>query len=262
MSPSRKCEWPEIKPFVDRLNKELGSNFKLERLLDVVIRNRPAPEVILSDSKNRDRLVIERKALVSPTDREKFIGCENRFSNLIWEKLGSIFNNESYILRIIQPRGTKREIKAQVNEITNNITKNKKRILSGQRIEASKPFPWSFGKMNEFEKDPYGGQKGIAVYVDIPTPDYFDPRVVSITIKNIKTELERLLLATSKKFIEYEDNLKILLLERHIDITLSADYIKDILHGLSCPSNIDQIWFGEPGWSPNDECIFEYNRLL
>ena len=163
--------------------------------------------------------MIERKALVSPEDREKFIKSGNIFSRLLWKKLNMFFNNDSYLLRIVQPRITKKEeIEVLVNQISTIIIENKEKVLSGTRIHREKPIPWSFGKMNNFEKDDFGNRKGIAIHIDVPTPDYFDPQIVSETIKNINKELERLLLKTSKKFKGSEDALKMLFIERHIDI--------------------------------------------
>ena len=105
-------------------------------------------------------------------------------------------------------------------------------------------------------------QRGIKIHFSFPWLDYFDPKIVAKTIENIKRELENILLKASKKFEGFEDAIRILLIERHIDISLTANYLKDILIELTCPKNIDQIWFSELEWDTNDCQYYSYCRWL
>src|SRR6185295_1465472 len=62
------CERAQTDPFVDHLNDIEKSDYQHVACLDVIDRNSPQPEALYIDESTGERLVIERKNIVWPSD--------------------------------------------------------------------------------------------------------------------------------------------------------------------------------------------------
>jgi hypothetical protein len=58
---SGRCERHRTEPFVQYLNDIENVSYRHEACLDIVIRNRPQPEVLYVEPSTAQRIVIERK---------------------------------------------------------------------------------------------------------------------------------------------------------------------------------------------------------
>jgi len=73
---SSKCEWQEIRIFVEHLNETTSSNFVHKRCLDIEIRDSKQPEVLCSDRERE--LTIERKTFLWPPEYAVNAGVKAR----------------------------------------------------------------------------------------------------------------------------------------------------------------------------------------
>jgi hypothetical protein len=96
-----KCEWVILQPFVSHLNIYYDTCYIYEKCLDVLERNKPAPEVLILDQNSGRRAVIERKIIVWPRDKIKYHEGEHFFIDRFIKKAAPLFDLRANTYKLV-----------------------------------------------------------------------------------------------------------------------------------------------------------------
>lgn len=182
--------------------------------------------------------------------------CRNTCSR--YSKISGAYN-----LEVCSPLSiSRKKIDNQITEIVDIIRNNLESINSYCVISNSKPIPWSFSKMDNFEMEIYDNPEGVGVIfiensVEI-TPDNFLKEY-----EEVKYELTRLILSASNKFefVNCQDCIKILLVENYCEFYIDEELMSKMVSEIQLPENIEQLWFVEPEWINDDEYKISYTQV-
>lgn len=115
---SEKCEWIELKGFVENYNRENGTSFAHKCCLDRVHRDHPQPEVLCLDALRGDRMVIESKHLIWPPGSAEAHKAWHRLADAISGELTGKLGASPFTLRFSAPDSYKdSDITALAREI-------------------------------------------------------------------------------------------------------------------------------------------------
>jgi len=271
LPPPGKCEWRNLRGFVQHLNVAQGANFHWKRCLDISERNSPQPEVLLGNPEGT-QLVIERKSIVWPLDYLKNHQAEHLFSDATMAQLSPHFSESLHVLRVrassLHGRN-KAQIQAIVRDICEQIATRKGRSQD-LALEGNRPIPWSFSKPDESEIDADTPDQGIGVFINENSslPTTFD-NVESLlshkqgALEEILRELEKQFLRVSKKFSGYENCSRLLLVYFYCDtdaMILDQDFL-GLIRSAKVPPTIDQVWVAEPIWVSETEWEEDFTRV-
>ena len=231
LPPSGKCEWRNIRLFIEFINRRFGTNYGLEKCLDVVDRKNPQPEVQVMDRISGRRMVVERKNLVWPSDYVKYHRGEHVFMDEFIARAGQLFDDGPYVLRLRGPlNGNKQTIIGYAQAIAEEIANRKQDLYGNGRIVSSRPFLWSFARLGHFEREIYGDVDGVGV--EFWEESSMEPGVYEKGIEEIRRTLIRHLMSAARKFSNHADSLRILLLSVYGEIA-NEDILQQPLTDLS-----------------------------
>jgi len=267
LPPDGKCEWANLRNFVEDFNTKYKATYRLVKCLDVWDSSQPQPEVLL-DGNGDKPMVIERKAIVWPYDYFKYHRTEHDFAEGIYAKLNPHFTEGAYALEVNASslRGNKAQINKMCDNITDAIIKNKNQART-VGIQSKTPIPWIFRPISKDECDDNIPQNGVGV-ITIGN-SIFDDDITNFknikqkTISEVSNKLDELLLACEKKFSQYTDCLKIVVLEFYgtqAEILDDEDVIR-IITEVHMPSAIDQVWVARPEWISEYDWKITFDRV-
>jgi len=256
-----KCEWFEggLGEFVSHFNRELGRNYARTECLDIVrIGGSTAkqPEVLVTDTTDGKRMVIERKSVVWPPDYILKHNNGHNFADTIWAETAGQFNDDCYELHVSGRQIENIEAR-RIKEIAKQIGSYITDLDSSQLpFRGSRPFGWTFNQANEHEHE---GRKGIVVVEsdEMRLDDFLDEDAKEGTASAMQKELD----AASLKFDGYSDATRVVLLD-FFGTELWEDDIPPLMCSLSIPVNIDEIWMSKREWVSDDRFDIGYERLF
>ena len=268
LPPTNKCEWSELRGFVDHYNATYGTSYTRKSCLDMEIRDRKAPELLL-ESHGEIPIVIERKSVAWPPDYLSSHSKEHHLSQYVPRALGGAFRDRAYELTV---RGDylKEKSKSDVTHIADQIIRevlsNTTRAKTRRGVGGEAPIPWRFRQLGPEDLD--ASESPTGVLISITEPTVFDhpsemPEEDSNEAKVGYTRaFERAAKAAAAKFDEYPDCLKLLLVQFHgDDSSLEGEGIIPTIKSVQLPDMVDQVWLAEHDWVGEDELEVVWNRV-
>jgi len=255
---SSKCEWSEIRHFVDHYNVVSGSAYKRKACLDVETRNCAQPELLCRDEITRKEIVIERKLLTWPANYVEQHKNEHDFFKTISASLGAQLGAHPFTLEMCPPRNMRRRKEREVlsSKLANVITGCLTSIRPGDTFSSTIPFPWSLQMeyLGEREDDePTCGLK-IVTHEAMPEELKDSSRLPPQLLENLSKHYS----SCDKKFNNFGQATKILMLQL-LPVSLVSG-LDDIwwqqVFSLRPPSSIiDEVWiavdYGNEVWCCN-----------
>ncbi len=259
LPPTGPCEWRELRPFVVAFNKRHGTSYSRSKCLDIEIRDRPAPEVLI-EAPGKPPIVIERKSIVWPPE-EHLSNHSNEHHLLGYfaaelRSQGDDFRDSLYLLSVqatsLAGRAD-RDIAATAGDIARIVSSDPDKAKSTHGIARSSPIAWNFRAAREWERDETTPTRGIGILIDEST-EYDDSaeflRRRASALSGFSEEFDRQARSAARKFSDYTECLRLLLVQFFGDIELgpTEDEIKSMIVGSQLPEGIDQVWVADKNW--------------
>jgi hypothetical protein len=237
-----KCEWNDLKHFVAELNSREGSDYSRTTCLDLCSSSKQ-PEVLCTSSAGK-QLVIERKAVIWPTEYAEKHRAEHRFFDLICQRIKPVLNAASaYELQISPPDLiSDKLLNEHVEKIYTAIFPRLADVERGIVISELSPLSYLFRKQHSSERSFDEPSTGLAIVA-------IEEEVALIDNKGgIKESfcqhLQALINSASEKFVDYSSIRRILVIQPFSSSLYIAmlDLGTYILDSLSIPPMIEEIW--------------------
>ena len=242
LPPNNENEWINLSDFTDFYNSIYGKNYTLRSFPENDNRNSPEPEVLLCDGDSK--MVIERKGFPFPLNHIREHQLWHEFNQELFEKLTDTFSDGLYLLEITDvdmPKNRKEMLKL-IDAITSNIFKYESEIKLSDGIYEDGLIPWSFFRASEIEQE--DAPKDCCIGVRLrKTSSFYNKKQIDESITIVKSRLSKIIESVSLKFDNYDDCIKILILEPHTHIrNFLSDIFKPSMQSLKTINNIDQVW--------------------
>ncbi len=259
-----KCEWMKgLKYFAIQFNNIYGKEYNLSKCLDVSNRTTKQPEVLLQ-ALGAQPMVIECKKIVYPDDYYKnhrhFHLFLKYFQEVYVENLMPKLPQDIYELSINEKflyQNSEKKLSIISCQIVHYILNHIEEFYAKKEIYFNEPIPWHFHRIPEIDRD----QDYIS---GLRLSGFPKTWLLSNTLAEpeIADKLASHLSSTDKKFQEYADCLKILIIEICGDIVSipTLDVIVAIIKNANIPSSIDQIWLADP--EDESESVIAYHRVV
>ena len=264
---ANKCEWSELRGFVDHYNATYGTSYMRKRCLDREIRDRKAPELLL-ESPNEIPIVIERKSVAWPPKYLPSHSNEHHLFQCVTSALGDTFRDGAYELTVrwdYLKEKSKKEVTHIADQIIREVLSNTTHAKTQRGVDGKVPAPWNFRLLGP--DDLNDSKSWVGVRVSITEPMVFDgPSTMCEDSNEAKIgymrEFEQAAKAAAAKFAEYPDCLKLFLVQFHGDTSyLEDDDIITIIKSVQLPDMVDQVWLAAHDWVGEDDCEVVWNRV-
>lgn len=244
LPPSSKCEWRDLKHFVQHLNSAEGKGFARTNCLDLCSSSKQ-PEVLCTDA-DGSTLVIERKSVVWPESYAAHHQGEHRLFSLVSDAISPLLGQEApYELRIYPLASTTRSALCQyVNEIKAVILENRDLLEGGTTLKSKSARAFCLRKQSDLEREDGEPPNGLCIITtDEPIAITDSSGDVDIGFSEC---LSRLLASAPAKFKNYGESRRIVLLQP-ISSTLYLamnEQASTVLSQTSVPECVNEIWLG------------------
>ena len=273
--PGGECEWFHLRDFVNAFNAKHGTAYTRSKCLDSYgpgnkqpAQARKRPEVLL-EADGEAPIVIERKAVVWPSDFQRDHSKEHDLPNRVTNVLGEEFNDFTYQLDFHADdlRGKK---KGQVNgfgdQIAHLIITNTGKAKSHAGMGSRKPIRWRFRPLEPYEIEDPNPANGVRSSVNLGASWGLDPVE---SRDNRKTVLEgfaerfgREANNAGKKYDEYPNCQKLLVVQFFGESdSVTDEDIFEIIRAAQIPNQIDQVWLTGGGWVGLNDYEFDWERV-
>ena len=277
LTPGGSCEWRHLKDFVNSYNAVNGASYSRSKCLDVygTDNKQPAqaskrPEVLLeSDSDDEAPIVIERKAVVWPSDFQCNHSKEHILPDRVIDALGEEFNDSTYQLAFHADdlKGkNKRRVNAIGSQIGRMIISNIGKAKTPRGIGSRLPIRWGFRPLAPYEMDELGQPNGFLINIslssswDLEPLDFRQGRETALA--GFSERFEREANKAAEKYGEYADCQKLLVVQffgEH-EFVMDEDIIK-IIKKSRVPNQIDQVWLTGREWVSLDDYELAWERI-
>ena len=277
LTPGSECEWFHLKDFVDEFNAIHGTSYYRLECTDVYgpDNKQPArapkrPEVLLeSVSDGEDQIVIERKAVVWPSDFQRNHSKEHFLPDRVINFLGGEFNDSTYQLAFHADdlRGkNKRQVKEFGSQIGIMILSNIARAKSQRGVSGRSPIRWRFRPLEPYEIDEPIRRGGIRITIDVPSIWDLEPLNASqyreAALAGFAERFHREANKAGEKYGEYNDCEKLLVVQFFGENELIMDEdIVEVIKAARIPAQIDQVWLTGREWISLDDYKLAWERV-
>ena len=272
LPPEGSCEWQGLIPFVSAYNTRHGTAYTRQACVDVEIRDKPAPEVLLT-SPGEPPIAIERKAIAWP-QREHLAGRrkEQRFMERFVEAVqlgGGAFEDSIYRLAVgeesLRDR-TKREVESVAESIASVVASRVREAKSQRGLAGTEPIVWRFGPMPAWERDETTPARGVGVIVwgRDPLGDVSEfLRQREVARAGYWAELQRASKAATAKFADFSDCRRLFLVQFFGDLWHGPtdEEILELIVAAPILENIDQVWVADHHWTNIDSYEIAWKRV-
>jgi len=218
-------------------------------------------------------MVIERKSIVWPpedylSNHRNEHRLSEHFSEALWSH-GDAFSKSLYQLSVRDTSlhgRTYRDVAAIARSIAGVIASHTDEARSDGGLTRLSPIPWNFRPLREWERDESTPTRGIRVVIVGSTEDqnYAEfCRKQAAAIDGFCEEFERQVRAASRKFSDYSDCLRLLLVQFFGDIEFGPtdEEIRAIVIGSQLLKDINQVWVADKNWISEDDYELEWVRI-
>lgn len=272
LPPDSSCEWQGLISFVDAYNRHNGTAYTRETCLDVEIRDRPAPEVLLK-SLGAPPIAIERKSVAwPPRGHLAHQRKEERLAELFVEAAAvceGAFGDATYRLAVSEDslRGrTLREVESAAESIGSAVASRLREATSHGGLAGTEPFVWHFGPLPAWERDETTPVSGVGVTIlgRDPLEDAASfVRASEETNAGYRDEFQRAARAAGRKLANHSDCQGLFLVQFFGDTWSGPtdEEIREIVAAAPIPKSIDQVWVADHHWTSADSYEVEWRRL-
>lgn len=241
MPKSGKCEWNDIKHFVQHFNTVNGSKFSHKCCLDLSGSDKQ-PEVLCVDPAGNG-LVIERKTLVWPPDAVQRHKIEHKFWGFISESLGEGLRSGPFALRVAFPGVVNDRVLHRIAiEVADQFRPYLPSLEPGAARRITTPIGAVLWREHEGERDEPDPQVGLAIHSS--ESEHEELRDVQELPAEFTSKLGAFFDDCRLKFAAYETVGRILLLNfvsAQLHFQLDADWWRDFF-GFHVPHDVDEVW--------------------
>ena len=262
LPPDSKCEWANLRRFVDDYNSAHGTAYSHTACLDVSERNSRQPEVRL-DSPGEPSLVIERKSVAWPSG-EYFADHrhEHQLGSLVQNRIHAVDDSFSeslfqLTLSALALKGRKKtEIRATAGQIADHILSSRDAAKSQRGVRGQQPIPWHFGPARFVDEDERPPGAWFRVQVEDVEPDFGSSpdefrRQRASAKRGYAAEFLRCAEAAARKFAAYGHCRRVLVVQffgSGMDDRVSDDDLVEIVRTGEIPTAIDEVWVAYHEW--------------
>ena len=239
------CERIFIDPFVSYLNTVEGMAYKYVSCPDQEVRNQPQPDGLYADAALSRRLVIERKTLLWPEDHAEVHRADHFLMELILAALDPLTTDAPYELEL--PSGIsldRSQLKAFAWQIVEQVKARIHGLEPGCSILFSKSL-WScrFTHQEQGGRDYVEPSRGLKIsLITSSSCEVLNP---SELMTALCEGLQKCFWACEKRFLEYADDRKILLVDPHGELRhLDVEWWSKALCGFPRPFPMSEMWLG------------------
>ena len=265
--PTIKCEWSDLRHFVDHYNATHGKSYTRKACLDVEIRDRKAPELLL-ESPGETPIVIERKSVVWPPEYLSSHSNEHQLFQHVVRPLADAFRCGAYELTVRADylKGKSKSVISNLAEqIIREVLSDSANARMRRGIRGSGLIPWSFRPLASEELDTSESLTGIRVSFTEPVK-FDDPPEILEDSNEARAGYARKFESAAKgaagKFEEYSECLGILLVQFHGDDSFLEDEdIIQVIKSAQLPDVVDQVWLAQHDWVSEDEHMVAWDRV-
>lgn len=235
---STKCEWRDLRFFVNHLNETESDTFERTECLDLCSTS-SQPEVLCTNADGAT-LVIERKAVVWPRGYAERHHAEHR----LWDELNSKLELSEPFELCLGPLAILRDdrIRRVAQDLSAKIGKLASELGPGESRTDAEPIPFSLRREFPGERDSNQSQVGLSISsASSPPYGFVDGSVPS----EFCDEIARLLASAEKKFGSHISSRRILLFQvvsGELQWVLTDDSWRTVLNGLTIPDCVSEIW--------------------
>jgi hypothetical protein len=242
------CERQRTDPFVNHLNKLESSRFFYNACLDRVFRNSPQPEALYVDADSAERLVIERKTLVWPTDYVIRHKNDHFVAELLIEGLQDLTSGAPYGIELeVGLVGRHTDLGAFSHQIITAVRRRFSETERGRIIGSTKlGRRWRF-----FREDPSSRREDGEPETELIIRWSPDPTLdmTSDPPHELLGHVSRLFDSCVLKFEGYLDARRILLVDQQGELRYMGDlWWARIFERLPPPFKISEIWLSTQDW--------------
>ena len=275
LTPGGSCEWFHLKDFVASFNAIHGTSYYRSKCIDAYGpgNKQPAkalkrPEVMI-EAEGEPRVVIERKAVVWPSDFQRDHSKEHYLPSRVGRLLGGEFNDSGYELAFHAEdlKGKKlsqvEKLALQISQIINsNINKAK----SVRGIDSRRPVKWTFRRLAQFEMDEPNPATGIRSSVTVSSSGqgfHENPQYRETTLAGFAQRFDRETNRADQKIYDYDDCQRLVVVQFFGESECVTDEdILEIIKASRLPEQIDQVWLTGREWVSlyEDELAWERVR--
>ena len=272
LPPDSSCEWRGLSSFVATYNRRYGTAYTRDTCVDVEVRDRPAPEVLLK-SPGEPPIAIERKSIAWPprehlAHRRKEERLTERFVEAVG--IGSGAFDESVHRLVVGEDSlrerTMREVEDAAASIGSVVASRLEEAKSHGCLAGTEPFHWSFGRLPVWERDETTPMSGVGVTIlgrdPVEDASAF-LRQREVTNAGYREEFQRAAGTAARKFADHSDCQRLLLVQ-FFGETWSGptdEEIKEIVAAAPITESIDQVWVADHHWISIDSYEVKWTRL-
>ncbi|MCY4115227.1 MAG: hypothetical protein OXG33_15025 [Chloroflexi bacterium] len=218
-------------------------------------------------------MVIERKSIVWPPEEHLANHRnEHNLSEYFSEALrsyGDAFSKSLYQLSVRESSlhgRMDRDVAAIASSIAGDIASHADEARSYGGLARSSPIPWNFRPLRKWERDEATPTRGIEVVIVGSTEDRDHAEICrkqAVAIDGFCEEFDRQARAASRKFSDYSNCLRFLLVQFFGDPEFGPtdEEIKTIVASSQLPRNIDQVWVADEKWVSADDYEIKWVRI-
>ena len=262
LPPDSKCEWANLRRFVDDYNSAHGTAYSHTACLDVSERNSRQPEVRL-DSPGEPSLVIERKSVAWPSG-EYFADHrhEHQLGSLVQNRIHAVDDSFSeslfqLTLSALALKGRKKtEMRAAAHQIADHILSSRDAAKSQRGVAGRQPIPWHFGPARFVDEDERPPGAWCLIQVEDGELDFGSSleefrRQRKSAREGYTAEFRSCVKAAAGKFADYGDCRRVLVVQffgSMADARVSDADLIEIVRTAEIPAVIDEVWVAYHDW--------------
>ena len=255
------CERSRTDPFVDHLNEVERTNYRHVACLDVLDRNSPQPETLYVDTETSQRLVVERKNIVWPSDYAPRHKQDHELAERLIEGLNDLTADGPYSMEL-QPSAfsSANELAEFAEVIIQGAHELFPAVESGETIGSLQGPWWRLFREHTGERAFDWGAPDTGLRISWNRPDTLASSA-KVSLGLLDT-VSRLFSSCVDKFQDYLDARRILVVEPHGEIRYNPDsWWAQVFAEVPPPLAISEIWSGTYDWLDDTQRGWMFDKL-
>lgn len=240
------CERFATDALVAYINDTEGTQYEHRACLDQLDTTRPQPECLYVNISDDGRMVIERKSIMWPEAYAYGHSKQHDLATTIHSGLAALDVDAVYVLEMPPLRsGSMNELTGIGQQVAALIRANIASITLGTKLRITSGGHRFILRLQQPEERDYSNpERGF--FMVWQTDDWLDQP--SPTEAELRPQIEKIYAACIRKFAEYSDARRVLMLDPHGAICWKpARWWNGLLTNCTPPSEVDEVWTGSIG---------------